>query len=288
MHRHCVATGFSLAVLLFCLCSHGKDYANFTIKRGFVSHSTSGSTGGNIDAKRRFGDACLGLVSNTPDHHINVQEDLTLTLTVDSTTDSTLVVKGPAGTFCDDDSAGGNDARISARLSAGQYAVYVGDMYRPGYYRLTLSEGEPPLPKESKPTVEQYADFKFGRGFKAVPQISGGHTGAKEGQRLSDPIDEGECAGVIINEDPQHYLFAISEVTLSFFLESTTDAALIIIGESDDDLYWCKPNRSGDSNFVIKGSFLPGTYAIYVGHRSEPGNYRLTITELAGEQAKSI
>jgi len=282
MHRHCVATGLGLAALLVCLCSQGQDYADFTLRRGFVSQSGSGETGGDLDAQEQFGAACLGLIDRTPDHLIDVQEDLTLTLTVDSTTDSTLIVQGPSGVFCDDDSAGGNDARISARLAAGQYAVYVGDIQQSGYYRLTLSEGEAPLPKENKKPVQQYADFKFGRASKGARQVSGGHTGGgAQGHALdASAVYGGDCAG-IIDETADHHLFVISQVALDFALESTTDATLLISGP--DGLLLCEPNRAGSADLALQGSLLPGRYEVYVGHRSEAGAYRLTVTELAGD-----
>ena len=98
-----------------------------------------GRTGGATQANR-FGPQCAGMIDSTPDHTIKVTSALDLQLSVDSTTDSTLVVVGPAGVFCDDDSGGQLDAAVVDSFRPGEYEIYVGQLGQAGEYRLEISE----------------------------------------------------------------------------------------------------------------------------------------------------
>ncbi|KXU38381.1 hypothetical protein AXE65_01310 [Ventosimonas gracilis] len=280
MHKPCVAMGVSLALLLNCALSKAEDYADFELRRGFASQTSSGETGGDRDAAEYYGGDCLGFIDETPDHHIKVLEPVTLTLTLDSTTDSTLIVQGENRLYCDDDSAGGEDARITTSLTAGDYAVYVGHIQQNGYYQLTLDEGEPVSAAIPKAAVYQYANFKLSPGF-ATTHISGGTTGGNK----DHPVDAGErygggCVGEI-DDIPDHHLLIKEQAGLRLTLQSTADATLVISGP--DGLLMCEQNRSDNGQTVMEGSFLPGRYEVYVGHLSGVGVYRLTISELTAD-----
>jgi len=281
MQKHCVALTIALTVGLVCTYGQAKDYADFTLRSGFVSQVSSGETGGDIDAEKQFGNGCIGMIDETPDHKIHLPEPLTLTLTVDSTTDSTLIVQGEGSLFCDDDSAGREDAQITAQLDAGAYAVYVGHVHQSGYYRLTVNEGEPLPATVAKTPIHQYANFKFAPGFTPNPQISGGTTGGNENQATNAQSRYGSnCVGTI-DEIADHHLLITQTVGLRLMLESTTDASLVISGP--DGLLMCEQDRLGNGQTIMEGSFLPGRYEVYVGHLSQRGAYRLTLSELTGD-----
>jgi len=281
MHQHCVALGFGLAVGLACAHAQAKDYADFTLQSGFAAQVSSGETGGDRDAEQLFGNGCIGMIDETPDHKITLVEPLTLTLTVDSTTDSTLVLQGEDSLFCDDDSAAGEDAQITTHLNAGTYLVYVGHVHQNGYYKLRLNEGEPAPSTLAKSAVHQYANFKLAPGFSPNPQISGGTTGGNEDHEIDAEEHYGSnCAGEI-DEVPDHHVLITQTVGLQLALESTTDATLVISGS--DGLLMCEQDRSGNGLTIMEGSFLPGRYEVYVGHLSQPGVYRLTLSELTGD-----
>jgi len=281
MHKHCVAMGLSLTLLLVCVYAQAKDYANFTLHSGFAAQVSSGETGGDRDARQLFGNDCLGMIDETPDHKITLVEPLTLTLTVDSTTDSTLILQGADNLYCDDDSAGGEDAQISAQLMPGDYAIYVGHIHQNGYYTLRLSEDKPTPSTQTKKVVRKYANFKLEPGFSPNPQISGGTSGGNE----SHPIDAkirygGNCAGEI-NQMADHFLFIKKQVGLRLALESTTDTTLVISGP--DGLLMCEQDRSGNGETIMEGYFLPGRYKVHVGHLTRRGVYRLSISELTDD-----
>jgi hypothetical protein len=120
----------------------GAQYANFTIGAGFLPdpQTGTGTTGGPVDAST-YGPGCVGSIDTTPDHTITVTSTVNLKLFVDSDVDSTLVVRGPAGTFCDDDSHGNLDPELNVTLTPGEYHVWVGNFgSTQGTYTLTLTE----------------------------------------------------------------------------------------------------------------------------------------------------
>lgn len=122
----------------------GPHYGNFTLGAGFSPDPQAGYgiAGGAEAASARHHPLCAGFIGGRPDHQLTVTSPLHLRMYVVSPRDTTLVVSGPSGLFCDDDSAGGVSPEIVARFEPGTYSVWVGG-YAPGAqgeYRLMLTE----------------------------------------------------------------------------------------------------------------------------------------------------
>lgn len=86
--------------------------------------------------------ACLGYVDTDPDHILVLEEFFDyLKLQVQSPEDTTMVVKGPGGTWCNDDFTDQNPA-IAGQWLPGTYQVWIGsyrkDKYSP--YIIQVSE----------------------------------------------------------------------------------------------------------------------------------------------------
>ncbi len=250
--------------------AYAQDYGNFSIGRGFMPDPQigTGQTGGR-SAASRFGSQCLGRIDATPDHVIEVTSTVNLRLHVQSEVDSTLVLVGPAGVFCDDDSGGNFDAAINAMLTPGRYDVYVGHIDHPGRYVLALSEisGVSGMGDNSL-----YRDFTLGAGFMPDPQYGTGQTGG--------PVNASRygnhCIGNV-DATPDHTLTVTSPVDLRLYVNSTVDSTLLIAGPN---VVWCDDDSHGNLDAEIKARFEPGTYHIYIGHiGGHTGEYRLTITE---------
>jgi hypothetical protein len=105
---------------------------NGTTKSGVLSGSTGGGISlpavvSNVD---RNGNACIGFGDDQPDHQLILKQDFPrLQLRVNSGgADTTLVVQGPGGVRCGDNSGAGNrDASINdTDWSAGTYNIWVG------------------------------------------------------------------------------------------------------------------------------------------------------------------
>lgn len=81
---------------------------------------------------------CVGFVDEQPDHEITLQSDFNfLALEVESQRDTILLLRGPGGVWCNDDSVGHNP-RIAGEWLAGEYRVWVGSYAQGSYYPYTL------------------------------------------------------------------------------------------------------------------------------------------------------
>lgn len=131
--------------------------ANFKplqLARGFdrADASVTGNTGGTYDFAKNLaeedyrGQRCMGFGSQTPDHIMNLEEELPeLTLLINSGgNDTTLIIKGPDGKVrCGDDSPSGKDAQISDRnWDSGKYQVWVGSLTSGQNWQYRLSAKE--------------------------------------------------------------------------------------------------------------------------------------------------
>ena len=71
---------------------------------------------------------CRGYVEDLPSFrfHIDAARDVTVTVTDSAGRDSVMMLAGPSGVYCDDDSAGGLRPQLVERLGPGVWDVYVG------------------------------------------------------------------------------------------------------------------------------------------------------------------
>jgi hypothetical protein len=77
---------------------------------------------------------CNGFVDEQPDHTITLTEFFNyLRLQVQSSEDTTLVIRGPGGTWCNDDYSGKNPGMAGQWLS-GTYQVWIGSYDQNGYH----------------------------------------------------------------------------------------------------------------------------------------------------------
>ncbi|MFT6397996.1 MAG: hypothetical protein ACJAYU_002751 [Bradymonadia bacterium] len=133
---------FAAAAALLLLSSTG---AAQTLVSGFGSTTLSGVAGGSERAVR-FGNTaegmCQGWISSSPNHTIELTSATSLTLRVNAPSDTTLVVRGPDGTHCNDDGGQSHNPAISGRFPAGSYQVYIGSYEEGQSIRYTLTVGE--------------------------------------------------------------------------------------------------------------------------------------------------
>jgi len=114
---------------------------NFNIGAGFTPdpQTATGMTGNPdipwVDASDKFGSQCTGILHSRPDHRLTVTSKVNLNLAVSGQADSSLVVSGPAGTFC-------GDRHVNAAFTPGEYEIYVGSFGDSGEYMLTISGNE--------------------------------------------------------------------------------------------------------------------------------------------------
>jgi hypothetical protein len=77
--------------------------------------------------------ACTGFVDEPPDHTVVLSDVFNyLSLQVESPEDTTLIVRGPGGTWCNDDYTGKNPG-IAGQWLSGTYQIWIGS-YRQNEY----------------------------------------------------------------------------------------------------------------------------------------------------------
>ncbi|MFO1016277.1 MAG: peptidase S1 [Hyphomonadaceae bacterium] len=87
-------------------------------------------SGGGNDASQTVSSSCRGMVADAPDVRLNYRAgSYPLIISVNSSSDTTLVVNGPDGSwYCDDDggNAGLNPSLRFGSPQSGQYDIWVG------------------------------------------------------------------------------------------------------------------------------------------------------------------
>lgn len=124
-------------------------FENVTLSPNFSPDPTTvrGISGGPLSASNVAGRTetatgpCTGFVDEQPDHTIQLTEFFDyLSIQVESPEDTTLVVRGPGGSWCNDDYQNSNPG-IAGQWLSGSYEVWVGsynqDSYHPYVIRIT-------------------------------------------------------------------------------------------------------------------------------------------------------
>ncbi len=125
-------------------------FENVTIGTNFSPNplTVRGISGGSVAGKDVAGRTetangpCTGFVDQQPDHTIVLKDFFKyLSLQVQSPEDTNIVVRGPGGTWCNDDSQGKNPG-IAGEWLAGTYNVWVGsfDQTKTNPYILRISD----------------------------------------------------------------------------------------------------------------------------------------------------
>lgn len=108
-------------------------FENVTVKPKFSDPLIiRGISGGSVPASQVAGrketpnGPCVGFVDEAPDHIITLTAFFNyLSMVVESPQDTTLVVSGPGGTWCNDDFQGKNPG-IAGQWQPGTYKVWIG------------------------------------------------------------------------------------------------------------------------------------------------------------------
>ncbi|MBW4432781.1 MAG: hypothetical protein KME28_13895 [Pelatocladus maniniholoensis HA4357-MV3] len=109
-----------------------------------VRGMSGGSLPGNqvVTKKETSTGACTGFVDQKPDHQLELGKKFDyLKLQIDSPEDTTLIINGPGGTWCNDDFDGKNPGIVGEWLP-GTYKIWVGSYNRDEYFPYTLKVTE--------------------------------------------------------------------------------------------------------------------------------------------------
>jgi hypothetical protein len=127
-------------------------FEDVTLSPSFSPDPTTirGISGGAIASSELAGQAetatgpCNGFIDQPADHTMELTEFFNyLSLQVQSPEDTTLVIRGPGGTWCNDDFSGQNPG-IAGQWLSGTYEIWVGsysqDVYHPYVIRITATK----------------------------------------------------------------------------------------------------------------------------------------------------
>ncbi len=151
--RFCIGTALALGGVLVSLPGQSQTapiFERVTLRPKFSPDPMTirGISGGDVDAKiitgRESTDTgpCSGFLDREPDHILTLTSFFNyLSLQVQSSEDTTLVIMGPGGTWCNDDYQGKNPG-IAGQWLAGKYRVWVGSYAQKKYipYVIKLTE----------------------------------------------------------------------------------------------------------------------------------------------------
>jgi hypothetical protein len=255
-----------------------------------------GQSGGQMDVRTTFAQCRGWIASDRPDHVITITQPFAyLRLEGVSADDTTLVVQGPSGTLCDDDTAGNRNPRIESALPAGTYNIWVGS-YNEGRfsrYQLQVSErhvaaaapassGAFQAPVAPTGNVQanatgpsRYAAAQIAPGFQPDPVTLDGQSGGQMDVHNTAP----QCRGWIASDRPDHVI-TVTQPFAYLRLEgvSSDDTTLVVQGPNGT---LCDDDTAGNRNPRIESAMPAGTYNVWVGSYTEGhfSRYQLQVTE---------
>ena len=98
----------------------------FALSGDFATVTQEGLSGGTTDAMAHSPE-CVGMIAENPDHIATVEGTVNAKFAVTAEADTTLVILGPGGPYCNDDGDEGLNPDLTAELAAGEYQVFVGN-----------------------------------------------------------------------------------------------------------------------------------------------------------------
>lgn len=261
--------------------SDASNYGVVRIQSGFLPDpTTANGTSGGAQNASSVGGSCRGWIANQPDHILYLDSPFNyLRIGAVSGQDTTLVIRGPAGVHCDDDTGGNRNPLLAGSFPAGRYEVWIGSYTQGTFapYTLSLSErgnggGVPivPIYTGSAGVAPSAGDSNFGTvalatGFMPDPFMTNGTSG---GQISAGSLD-GSCRGWIAPR-PDHILQANTAFNyLRVEGGSGEDTTLVIRGPFG---LRCDDDSAGNRNPRVEGYFPPGRYEVWVGSYTQ-GTY---------------
>lgn len=125
-------------------------FENITLTSPFTPDPAvvRGISGGDVPAEEVAGrpetatGACIGFIDSEPDHRMTLNTPFQLlSLRVQATDDTTLVVRGPGGVWCNDSYTDWNPGIVGQWLS-GTYDIWIGSPSQGEYYPYVLEFSE--------------------------------------------------------------------------------------------------------------------------------------------------
>ncbi|WP_019960912.1 hypothetical protein [Woodsholea maritima] len=243
-------------------------YGTISLNSGFSPdpHTTSLTAGGTIDANQ-VESSCRGKIARNPDLRLDYDAgSLPLYIRSRSSSDTTLVVNDPNGTWhCDDDSAGSLDPQIHlSSPSSGTYDIWVGT-YGDDTASATLEISELSSSNSSSTPTGWTPDFTEGPAFGTTRLRAGFTPDPREvrvtagGTHSASGVGS-NCRGNIANAPDVRLQWDGGDITIK--AEARDDITLIV---NDPNGNWHCDDDSGNGLNPLLRLNGSGQYDIWVG-----------------------
>lgn len=256
--------------------AQGGTYGGGVIAPGSPMLTLSGRSGGHRPANS-MGGSCRGNIAAAPDHVVNITAPMNVRFEVlNAGGDTTMVLVGPSGVFCDDDGGNGFNPRIIRQLMPGVYQIFIGTYSGNNFYPYTMQimgQGGMPMPV---PTPVMPGVNPGGRYGGAV--LGPGRMFASLSGRSGGPIQArtygGHCRGWTAGM-PDHVLTITSPMVLTFDVAAHGDTTLVITGPTG---VLCDDDSGNGNNPRVTRPLSPGRYEVRVGSYSSGNFYPYTLS----------
>ena len=253
--------------------AQGGTFGGAVIGPGTPPVTLNGTSGGPRAASS-FGSSCRGQIAMAPDHIFNVTMPMQVRFEVlNAGGDTTMVVTGPAGVLCDDDSGNGLNPMIDRHLPPGQYQVFIGTYGSSGRmlpYTIQVSgRGGMVAP----PPPSHHGGGRYGGAVLAPHSPVESLAGVSGGPRSARSMGP-QCRGHIA-ATPDHIITVTSPMMLTFDVTAPGDTTLVITGPTG---VLCDDDGGPGFNPRISAPLQPGSYQIFVGSYSRRQNYHYTMS----------
>ena len=254
--------------------------ASLSLRAGFDEDPriVTVQAGGDLDGSRATSGQCWGSISEAPDVWLDysANEDFDLYLSMESASDTTMMVLAPDGNWlCDDDSAGNLNPGIHiASPMSGRYAIWSGRFSDGSLADASLFVSElgfggnadavavvdPDLPG-------LYGSDHLLAGFAPDPHSIVMEAGG--GIDIFEAVGQ-ECRGFTTTAPSYDLTYQAGDLDLYISAYSDRDATLVV--NAPDGSWRCDDDSAGDLNPGLHfNEPLSGAYQIWVGTYSEGG-----------------
>jgi hypothetical protein len=253
-------------------------YGSASVGPSYGRTTLSGNVWGTREAATAFDSSCAGWVAEQPDFdlYVDISDEVWVTVTGAVGSDLTLVVDGPGGRFCDDNTSGLNPS-VNAFMTAGTYHVWIGDKAGASTgasYGIQFAGYDPMLVLETDPA---HGTATLGPNSDPVTL-----PGEVTGEIPASDFFGTSCYGSI--EPVATHRLVVSEAAQFEIVSRTTSGADLVIVVSGPAGTFCNDDYEG-LNPGVRRYLTAGEYVIHVGQLSGGGfssTLETTITASEG------
>lgn len=253
-------------------------FEDFDLSPGFLPDPAVGTglSGGRVDATAHGNTshgACTGMIDSSPDHTMVLRRDFSrLRVHVVAQQDTSLVIRGPDGLRCNDDSDGLNPM-VEGYWPAGTYQIYVGSVDS-GTHEYDISVSELPRTGDAPAAASgsDYESVTLAPGFTPDPRTLTGTSGGSVEARSMGRSHYGPCVGKIDGTADHVVTLTRDFRFLRLHVLSDEDTSLVIRGP---DGLRCNDDADG-LNPVVEGRWPAGQYEVFIGS-VDGGYHRYTL-----------